>query len=375
MERSAVLPQEESPSAKTDLAVLLEPLRAKFNLPSLAAAVVHGEKIVGIGAVGVRKDGAPDKVTVEDKFHIGSCTKSMTATLAAMLIEEGRLSWTTKIAEVFPERAGAMHAQYREVTLEQLLSHRGGAPSSLDAGGLWGRIWEQKGSPTEQRLFLLDGVLTKPPEAPPGSKFIYSNAGYAIAGAMLERLTGKSWEDLVRERIFKPLGMASAGFGPPAAGGKTEGKIDQPWGHTAKPLAIQPVPPGPRADNPQAIGPAGTVHCSIGDLAKYAAFHLKGARGEGELLKPETFRKLHTAIPGQEYALGWGIAERDWAGGVALTHTGSNTMFFAVIWIASKKDFAVAVATNVRGEKAEKGCDQTAWKLIQEFLLKGKRRE
>ena len=348
------------------LSALLEPLRGKFELPALAAAVVRGEEVVALGAVGVRKVGAPDEVTAQDKFHIGSCTKSMTATLAAMLIEEGKVSWGTQIADVFPERAAGMDPRYRKVTLEQLLSHRGGTPASLDADGLWARIWEQKGTPVAQRLFLLDGVLAKPPDAPPGTKLIYSNAGYAIAGAMLERVMGKPWEELMRERIFKPLGMSSAGFGAPASPAMT----DQPWGHTAGSLALRPVPPGPGADNPAAIGPAGTVHCSIGDLARYAAFHLKGARGEGKLLKPETFLKLHTPVNGQDHALGWLAVERDWAGGAALTHTGSNTMFFTVIWIAPRKDFAVVVATNLGSEKAGTACDQTAWALIQEFLVK-----
>ena len=350
----------------TDLNDRLEALRSQHKLPALAAAVIKGQTTVALGAVGVRKDGGSERVTVEDKFHIGSCTKSMTATLAAMLVEEGKLKWTTKIADVFPECAAAMHADYRDVTQEQLLSHRGGAPASLDEDGLWGRIWKHRGTPTEQRLFLLDGVVTKPPVATPGTKYIYSNAGYAIAGAMLERITGKPWEELVRERLFKPLGMSSAGFGTPA----TAGKVDQPWGHTAGLMSLKPVPPGPGGDNPVAIGPAGTVHCSIGDLAKYAAFHLQGARGEGQLLKADSFKKLHTPIAGQEYALGWLVVQRGWADGTTLTHAGSNTMFYTVIWIAPKKDFAVVVATNLGGDKAEKGCDETAWMLIQEFLLK-----
>jgi CubicO group peptidase (beta-lactamase class C family) len=359
------VPRSQATAVST-VNTLLEPLGAKHKLPALAAAVINGDQTIALAAVGVRKDGAPEQVTAADKFHIGSCTKSMTATLAAMFVEEGKLRWDTKLAEVLPDRASAMHADWRDVTLEQLLSHRSGAPEALDADGLWGRIRQHKGTPPEQRLFLLDGVVTKPPAAPSGTKYIYSNAGYAIAGAILERVAAKPWEELLRERLFKPLGMDSAGFGPPA----TPGQVDQPWGHTAGLLGLKPVPPGPGADNPPAIGPAGTVHCSLGDLAKYMALHLRGARGAAKLLKPESFQKLHTPIPGQEYALGWLVVERGWAGGAALTHAGSNTMFYTVIWIAPKKDFAVIVAANVGGASAEKGCDETAWKLIQEFLLK-----
>jgi CubicO group peptidase (beta-lactamase class C family) len=355
-----------SPMTPADLAPRLEPLRAEFKLPALAAAVVHKDAIVAWGAVGVRKHGGAEQVTPADKFHIGSCTKSMTAVLAAMFVERGQLAWSTTLEEVFPERAEQMNSAFRTVTLEQLLCHRSGAPESLDADGLWGRIWAHGGAPLEQRLFLLDGVTRQPPVAAPGTRFIYSNAGYAMAGAMIERVAGKPWEDLIREMLFAPLEMGTAGFGAPAA----PGQVDQPWGHPAGLLGLKPVPPGPRADNPPAIAPAGTVHCSIGDLAKYAAFHLRGARGTARLLKAATFKKLHTPVAGQDYALGWLAVPREWAGGLALTHTGSNTMFFAVIWLAPAKDFGVVVATNLGGRRAEQGCDKTAWTLIQDYLLK-----
>lgn len=363
---SAPRPDASTTLSPADLSTRLEPLRAEFKLPALAAAVLHHDRVVALGAVGVRKAGSTAAVTPADKFHIGSCTKSMTAVLAAMFVERGRLRWDTPLGGIFPERADQMNPAFRAVTLEQLLAHRSGAPESLDADGLWGRIWAHDGAPPEQRLLLLDGVTRRPPAAAPGTKYIYSNAGYAMAGAMIERVAGKPWEDLIREMLFAPLGMDSAGFGAPA----TPGEVDQPWGHTAGLLGLKPVPPGPRADNPPTIAPAGTVHCSIGDLAKYAAFHLRGARGAAKLLQAETFKTLHTPISGQDYALGWLVVPRDWAGGLALTHSGSNTMFFTVIWLAPAKDFGVVVATNLGGRRAEQGCDKTAWTLIRDYLLK-----
>jgi CubicO group peptidase (beta-lactamase class C family) len=131
-----------------------------------------------------------------------------------------------------------------------------------------------------------------------------------------------------------------------------------------------PVPPGdPHADNPAAIGPAGTVHCSIEDLAKYAAFHLAGDRGDGKLLKPESFKKLHTAVPdNNNYALGWMVLKRKWAGGRVLWHNGSNTMFYAVVWIAPNRNFAVVAASNAGGSDAEKACDDAATEMIRKFL-------
>jgi CubicO group peptidase (beta-lactamase class C family) len=346
---------------------MLENIREKHNFPALAAAVVVDGKIVVTNAVGFRKNGGTEKVTVDDKFHLGSVTKSMTATVAAMLVEQGKISWTATIGEAFPELKSEIHPDYLGVTLEQLLSHRGGAPGDAPAD-LWRKAWAANGTAAEQRLAFVKGILARKPEAKPGTKFIYSNQGYTIAGVMLEKATGKTWEDLLRSMLFEPLGMTTAGFGAPAS----VDKVDQPWGHTKTMFSgSEPVPPGPGADNPLAISPAGAVHCSMGDLAKYAAFHMAGERGESKLLKAESFKKLHTAVAdNDDYALGWMALKRPWANGRALMHNGSNTMFYVVVWMAPEKNCAVIVASNIGVDEAFEGCDEAAGKLIKQFFPK-----
>jgi CubicO group peptidase (beta-lactamase class C family) len=345
---------------------MLETIRVKHKFPALAAAVVVDGKIVATNAVGFRKHGGTEAVTVNDKFHLGSVTKSMTATVAAMLVEQGKISWTTTIGESFPDYAEELHPGYRDATLEQLLAHRGGAPGSAPKL-LWIKAWNASGSPAEQRLDFVKGILARKPEAKAGAKYIYSNQGYAIAGVMLEKAAGKTWEELMRTLLFEPLGMNSAGFGAPA----TPGEIDQPWGHTKGSFSgFESVPPGPRADNPAAIGPAGTVHCSLPDLARYVLFHLAGEQGDSDLLKAASFKKLHTSA-GDDYALGWIVLARKWAGGRALMHNGSNTMFYVVIWMAPERNGAVIVATNVGGmDAAFSGCNEAAEQLIQQFFPK-----
>ncbi|MGP8198450.1 MAG: serine hydrolase domain-containing protein [Limisphaerales bacterium] len=336
----------------------LEGIRKKHNLPALAVVVVKDGKICDRLVAGVRKFGDPTPVTTNDVFHIGSDTKSMTATLAAMLIDEGKLHWDTTIADVFPELRGKMDKQYETVTVEQLLTHRGGVPGAPPAAA-WRRAWEQHGTPAQQRREFIEAVLSQPPEAPPGTKMIYSNQGYAIIGAMLEKIAGQPWETLITERLFKPLRMDSAGFGPPGI----IGGINQPWGHRRQMGIIVPV----QSDNPPAIAPAGRVHCSLDDLAHFIIFHMQ--RGQaGGLLKPETLVKLHTPPVGGDYACGWAVVKRDWAGGNALTHAGSNTMWYVVMWLAPEKDFAVVVATNIAGPDAEKGCDEVASMMIHNWL-------
>ena len=351
-----VIPIGAAPTTVT--AQTLEDIRKNHDLPALATVVVKDGAICDRLAVGVRKLGDPARVTTNDVFHIGSCTKAMTATLTAMLIEEGKLKWDTTIAGVFPELKGKMDKQYEAVTVEQLLRHRGGVPGAAPPAA-WEHAWEQAGTPTEQRREFIEAVLREPPEAAPGTKMIYSNQGYAIVGAMLEKITGTPWEQLITDRLFKPLHMDSAGFGPPG----TIGAVDQPWGHEKKLLAEMPI----QSDNPPAIAPAGRVHCSLDDLARFVLLHL-GDRGTAELLKPETLTRLHTPPEGGDYACGWVVLKRGWAGGTALMHNGSNTMWYVVMWLAPKKNFAVIAATNIAGPDAEKGCDEVASAAIHQWL-------
>lgn len=298
-------------------------------------------------------------MTIGDRFHIGSCTKSMTATLAAILIEEGKIGWDTTIVQALPDLKGRIHVDFETATLEMLLQNRGGLPTAA-LPAAWKRAWEKTGTPTAQRREFIAAVLAKEPVSKPGTKFTYSNQGFAVAGAMLEKVTGMAWETLMAEKLFKPLEMGTAGFGVPGA----IGKADEPWGHTPSGGKNQAV----QADNPPAIGPGGTVHCSLEDLSRYARLHLRRGVGDKALLKPETFRRLHTPPEGQDYACGWSSLARGWAGGKALTHSGSNTMWLVVMWLAPERDFSVVIGTNVAGAEATKACDDVAAMMIGKWL-------
>jgi CubicO group peptidase (beta-lactamase class C family) len=350
---------------------LLESIRKKYNLPSIAGCVIYKGHIAALSAVGLRKVGSDIKVTNDDQFHLGSCTKAMTATLIGILIERGKLRWDTSLAEAFPNMVKDMHPDYRNVTLKHLLAHRAGLPPSEQTwpqGKSFRDIHNLPGTPMQQRLTYAKMMLCQKPEAEPGTKYIYSNAGYAIAGVIAEQVTGTPWETLMQEMIFDPLGMKTAGFGSMGS----PGKIDQPWQHKMKDGKLIAIEPGRFSDNPPAIGPASTVHCSIGDWAKFIKAHLDGARGDITLLKTDTSLTLHTPAFGGNYAPGWEVAERDWGGGRVLTHQGTNGMNFAVVWIAPKRNFAVLVTSNQGGGEVSKACDEAASLLINKFLLKGK---
>jgi CubicO group peptidase (beta-lactamase class C family) len=332
---------------------VLAPVRDAHHLPGLIGAILTGGRLAAIGALGIRKIGSPEPIRITDQFHLGSDTKAMTATVIGMLVDAGKLSWASKVRDVFPDVAPDFHPAFRTVTLSHLLTHRAGLPHD----GPW---WDLPGqTTTEQRWSLLCTQLANPPAHKPGSTYAYSNVGYALAGLMAETVTGQPWERLMRERLFGPLEMESAGFGPPA----TQASVDQPWGHHLEGKDIVPT----LEDNAPATGPAGTVHCSVPDWAKFAALHLGGERGRARLLKPVTFRTLHTPPPGFDYAGGWMVGDRSWANGRVLNHSGSNLSFFATIWLAPERDIAILVATNQGDQSAETACDQAVASLVRAF--------
>ena len=332
-----------------DLAPVLKPILEKHQeMPGLIAAIVDGERFSAIGAVGVRKAGAPEKMTADDVVHLGSDTKAMTATLIGKLIESKRLEFSTPMSEIFT----GLRPEMAKVTVRQLLDHTAGLPANVD----WWKFDGTKKSLREQRRMVVEEVLKQAPEQPPGSKYVYSNVGFVVLGAILEHKTEMPWEKLMEKELFQPLGMKSAGFGPPG----TLGKIDEPWGHVLKEGKPSPI----QFDNAPVMGPAGRVHCSLRDWGKFISLYLEPPVGKSLILRPKTIAELITPESGNEYAGGWITTERTWAGGLTLTHAGSNTMWFCVAWLAPKKHFAVIVVTNVAGDDAEKACDEAAAALI-----------
>jgi CubicO group peptidase (beta-lactamase class C family) len=363
----AAAPAQET-REPADLSEILVKVHAGLDAPALGGAVVDVDGLAAIGVAGTRVQGRDEKVTNDDLWHLGSCTKAMTATLVARLHEKGDLPLDTTLAEALPGLREEMHESYRGVPISFLLQNRAGVPGGLPQRfpDLWTALWRMNGEAESGRRHLAADLLAREPDSDPGTSYQYSNAGFAIAGLAAETKTKAVWEELLRREVFAPLGMDSAGFGPPGDAKKR----DQPFGHRATAGGATPVPPGPFADNPDAIGAAGIVHASLADWARFVRLHLRGARGEkGLLLEPETFSTLHTPPDGQDYAMGWLTGTRRWArgdkgDGRVLTHDGSNTMWRCSVWIAPERGFAVLAVCNVGGAPGRKACGAVIEALI-----------
>jgi CubicO group peptidase (beta-lactamase class C family) len=183
-----------------------------------------------------------------------------------------------------------------------------------------------------ERLKYARAALDQKPVAAVGAKMSYSNNGYIIAGAMLEKRTGKPWETLIQKEVFKPLGIKRAGQGAPGRAGR----IAHPLGHTMKDGKRVPDPAGaPESDNVAAMGPAGRIHMPLADMLLYLKAHRDRPAA---FLKAESWSKLHTPHFGDTYALGWFVRND---GG--LWHNGSNTMWYGEV-LVDPKNGAVCVA-------------------------------
>jgi D-alanyl-D-alanine carboxypeptidase len=325
---------------KTPLEKQLEITRSAYLIPGLSAAIYVDGQAIEHAVSGIRKVGSPELIDRSDKFHLGSNTKAMTATLVATFVEEGRLHWTSTIEDLLPFYS--LHSDFKKVTIEMLLSHHSGI--SRDPSDELHIELEKLDAVTGRRE-LSQIFLSKKPEFVIG-QFNYSNIGYILVGHILEVLSGKSWETLMMERLFTPLAMNSCGFGPTSI---EEESPSQPWGHVVQNYTIKAV----HNDNAPFYGPSANVHCSIPDWIKFLTVHMNGFNHESNFLKQETFDQLHKlADPlnkNDEYTYGgWFRLQRDWAQGDVLTHTGTNTYNFSSAWIAPKTK-TILVSTANRG--------------------------
>ncbi|HEX4083865.1 MAG TPA: serine hydrolase domain-containing protein [Chthoniobacteraceae bacterium] len=338
-----------------DLQSALEAIRVKHHLPALGAAYFTTDGLIEQAVTGVRKAGTDIPATTEDLWHLGSDTKAMTATALATYVRDRKLSWDSRIISFFLEDAALAPDRVKDITLSQILSHRAGMIEDLD----WRAIATGGGSLTRQRLAAVRMAL-KSPKYPAGD-FHYSNTDYVIAGAILEKLSGEPWEKVMMDRVFTPLHMNSAGFG----GTGTPGQVDEPWPHFK---TGQPAPAnGPDTDNPEVMGPAGTVHCTIADWVRFLTDQLRGGAGLPAMLPAAMYGAMQSPHPPDgDYGYGWLIADRDWAGGKALNHAGSNTMNFADCWLAPNRKFGVLAVTNEGGDtEAFPACDEAVGWLIE----------
>ena len=354
----------------------LEAIRKENSLPALWACRIENGEIDSL-ATGTLSSAGIDSASATNLIHLGSCTKAMTAVLIAQLVSSEKLTWETTLAEIFGEETELSESAWAGVTVRQLLRHRSGAPANC----LWPLAdMNHQGEPVAARRYVLRWLAAR--KYPANRQYVYSNVGYALLGHIVETIEGKDWESLMRQRLFAPLAIRHAGFGPvrqtTSVGDNGQPTtLNQPWGHRVrtpfdslgdglsalfgtKPKSkYMPI----RFDNPAPLGPAGRAHMPIGEWAKFVKLFTSTKAPKELNIKQKVWEELLDAGGEGDYASGWVHMKRKWAGGDVLFHNGSNTTWYCVAWVSQSRGTAYLAATNCFGDAATAACDAAVQKL------------
>lgn len=319
----------------------LEIWRAASGVPGIAVVRFDREGIQSSLHSGERAIGSGIAIEADDLWHLGSNAKAMTATLVEVLAQKGLIDRDLTVTEALGQSLETIDPGWSEVGFDLLLTHCSGLPANLGPLRTLAMVGtDATRDASSDRLEYASALLSAPPRQPPGSHFLYSNAGYVIVGAMLEAQTGKRYFELLNEHVLKPLGIASAGIGAPGSSAKDS--IDQPRGHRSGWLGgLKAIAPGALGDNPPALTPAGRVHMRLEDYARFLIDLARGLQGQGALLPKAAYQRLIKPGCNDSYARGWGL---DQAG--RLTHAGSNTMWLVRTWLDPVTGRGLIIASN-----------------------------
>ncbi len=328
------------------LELLTQYYKDKYNLPALATFSIKLDGQSEFATVGKKKIEEDNLVGINNKWSIGSVTKSMTATIASMMIEEGLLSWDDKLRDIFPEFIGTMQNRYLDITLIELLSHSSGIPTEDDD------FWEDftnSSLPLKEERYELTKEILEYENDEPQNQFMYSNLNYIIASSILEKVSNKSFEQLIEQYLFIPLSMNNSTINP-------FNQYDDIWGHKYINNQWQSFNPTiETGDNAAIVTPAGSrTFVSLEDMGKYLIFHLKGMLGINELISNENISKLYTPVinaqGSSKYALGWFVQDEN-----VIFHSGSNDRWLSLALIDKQTLTVHFVVSNSYSENTQKG--------------------
>ncbi|MFD6885891.1 serine hydrolase domain-containing protein [Streptomyces sp. NPDC059957] len=309
------------PATRRALSHRIAVAQREGRAPSLVAAVVRNGEVVWEGSRTMVEGHGPDGNV---QYRIGSITKTFTAVLVMRLRDEGLLGLGDPIEKFLPGTGVG------EVTVGQLLSHTSGL--AAETPGEW---WERTAGTL--RPELSDVLGESPFRFEPGRRHHYSNPGYTLLGSLVEAVRGRSWEEALRAEVLEPLGLERTTAQPaaPHAGGWAV----HPWADVMMPEPLEDL---------GLMAPAGQLWSTTGDLAKFAAFLV---RGDARVLSAESVREMRTSATPPEP----GLADLGYGLGVQLTqsggrrlagHSGSLPGFLAGLWLSEADDVAAVALAN-----------------------------
>ncbi|HVL11994.1 MAG TPA: serine hydrolase [Gemmata sp.] len=320
----------------------------EMKVPGAAVVVVKDDAVVYLKAIGVKELGLPDAVTTDTVFPIASCSKAFTATLVAMLVDEGKVKWDDKVRDHHDTFRLSDELADRDVTLRDLLCHRTGMPRH-------DMLWSGLSSDTGE-------VIRRWGRGKPSTSFRstweYSNVPFTTAGVIAGKFDKTDWAGAVEKRIFRPLGMAETSATWKAGQGSTDHVTPH---YFAYDKTISPV----KWDQIDHAGGAGCVNSTAADMGKWLRFQLAGGKvGEKQIVGAKALKETHTAqmlfkpegpfalyFPAKAgrfhtYGLGWFV--HDYRGFDCVSHGGTLTGIRAQCMMVPEKKVGVFVVCNVR---------------------------
>jgi CubicO group peptidase (beta-lactamase class C family) len=340
-----------------------------WEVPGVAIAVVKDDKIVFAKGYGVRELGKSDPVTANTIFAIGSSSKAFTAAALAMLVDEGKLKWSDPATKYLPDFQLFDPYASREVTVSDLLSHRVG----LERGD---RLWY---ATAYDRNEVLRRIRYLKPSSSFRSRFGYQNVMFLAAGQIVPSITGKSWDDFLRERIFTPIGMNSSSTSISAF--KDVKDLAAPHSKIndkIKAVSYRLI------DN---IGPAGSINSNVTDMAQWLRLQLgAGKFQDKQLISAASIKEMqapHTIIPLEglftsiypeahflSYGMGWFLS--DYRGRKMVEHGGAIDGMRAAVSMIPEEKLGVVVLGNMNGSILPQ---MLVNRVFDQYLVPGKERD
>lgn len=320
---------------------LADSIRINYHIPELAYAVVSSDAVLEIEALGNQRINTNFKAKLNDRFRLGSITKTITSYLATVLVKEGKIKWDTKFFNLYPELKANSNPETYNFTLQDFVTFRAKL-SIWSYGNETPTKDEIKGNDQQQRYEFIAWFLQQNQNIKNPQDVYWSNPSYVAAGLMLEKATGKTYETLVKE-LGKSL-QIDFDFGQPNLKNENE-----PWGHNED---LKPEAP---ALNYKLnwLSSAGNINVSLPDYCKFTQMQLQGLLGKSKLLSAEDFNKMHYGLP--EFSFGWESEIKENNQLRYSFHNGSPGTFLTKVYICPAINKAFILFANVQSEEADKG--------------------
>lgn len=339
-----------------DLSTLVKQARLKFGLPAMAVTLLNSDKVYLTEIQGTAIHGKNNEVSSESYFHLGSCSKSILAVIAAKLTEEKKIEWNTKFLTVYPELKDSALADYGNITLEDLFLCKAGIKSYTTPDDEFPELDSLSSNPRYDfaKWLLKQSPVTKRTDTK--FEFLYSNAGYTLASLMLERVSGMNYDELINRYISGEMGIETfVGF-------PNRLNPQQPWGHTLSKNGIETFAPGHSYQIPPLIVPAGDLSMKPNGFARYIQLSLQGLRDKDNFIRSDSYKYIHNAYEG--FSLG--VYNSKTFGRRFSGMDGSAGTFFCRAILVPENDFAFTIMTNAGSGAAKmKAIDFITMKIVK----------